>query len=147
MQICQECGASLHDASDCQTIFDSLLVLEFSNPAFGEVHMLTVACFMIQHGRYSDEGLIWIEKQLRAYLEAGISPLHIRRQAAREVSQTVRNWKISRQPGARELPKINWSMHIADVSAKYQDAATYCELVRQWARITLAEMKPLLPIF
>jgi hypothetical protein len=30
--------------------------------------MLTVACFMIQHGRYSDEALAWIAQKLCANL-------------------------------------------------------------------------------
>ena len=54
---CTECGAAL-DETTCQSIFDSFLVLEFSEAAYGAVHMLTVACFMIQYRRYSDEGLV-----------------------------------------------------------------------------------------
>jgi hypothetical protein len=69
---CSECGAVLQDESSCQEIFDSFLALEFEDPAYGEVHFLTVACFMIQHQRYSDEALAWIAQSLRAYLEEGV---------------------------------------------------------------------------
>ena len=140
---CPECGALLSGDTSCQAIFDTFLVLEYTDPAYGEVHFLTVACFMIQHGRYSAEGLAWIEQKLRLYLEEGVPIRRIRRQASRETSQARRTWKIARQPGEVPLPKIAWSMTIADVAAQYKDAATYCELVKQWARSTLQEMGPL----
>jgi hypothetical protein len=141
---CPECGAVLDQDSSCQTIFDALLVLEFTNPEYGEVHMLTVACFMIQHGRYSDEALAWIERTLRAYLEGDVPPEYIRRQAAQETHSGSRTWKVGRQAGAPPLPMIAWSMTIADVAAKYEDASSYRDLVKQWAGSTLKEMQPLL---
>jgi hypothetical protein len=141
---CPECGAVLDEDSSCQTIFDALLVLEFTNPEYDEVHMLTVACFMIQHGRYSDEALAWIERTLRAYLEGGAPPEYIHRQAAEETSPGRRTWKVNRQASAPPLPKIAWSMTIADVAVKYEDASSYRDLVKQWAGITLNEMQPLL---
>jgi len=140
---CPDCGALLEQGTDCQSIFDTFLVLEFSDPGYGEVHMLTVACFMIQHGRYSDEALVWIEQKLHAYLQEGLAPETIRRQASNQASQGARNWKVTRQPGAKSLPKIPWSMTIADIASQYQDATSYRDLVTQWARITLQEMKPL----
>lgn len=142
---CPECGAALDDEKDtCQSIFDSFLVLEFTDPAYGAVHMLTVACFMIQHGRYSDPALAWIEQQLRAYLEDDAPVEQIRRQAAKETRQGTRTWKVTRQPGEPPLAEIAWSMTIADVAQQYHDAESYCALVKDWARITLKEMKPLL---
>lgn len=140
---CPDCGALLEEGTDCQSIFDTFLVLEFSDPGYGEVHMLSVACFMIQHGRYSDEALVWIEQKLRAHLKEGLAPETIRRQASHQVSQSTRNWKVTRQPGTKPLPKITWSMTIADIASQYQDASSYRDLVTQWARTTLREMKPL----
>jgi hypothetical protein len=120
-------------------------VLEFTDPAFGAVHMLTVACFMIQHRCYSDEGLVWIAQKLRDTLERGVTPDEIRRQSGIETGHGTRTWKVNRQPGERVLPKIQWSMTIADVASNYQNAATYCELVKEWANKTAREMKPWLP--
>ena len=140
-KICPQCGAALQDDSSCQSIFDSFLALEFTDPAYGAVHMLTVACYMIQHGRYSDEALTWIEQQLHNYLEEGIPAEQIRRIAAGEVSQGIRSWKVNRQPDATPLPKAAWSMTIADVAANYTDAKSYQRLVDKWARATLQEMK------
>jgi len=105
--------------------------------------MLSVACFMIQHGRYSDEALVWIEQKLRAYLQEGVPPEMIRRQTSFQASQSVRNWKVTRQPGTKPLPKIKWSMTIADIASQYQDASSYRDLVTQWAHTTLREMSPL----
>ena len=139
---CPECGAILSENTSCQSIFESFLVLEFTDPAYGEVHFLTVACFMVQHGRYSDEALIWIEGKLRDYLEKGMPAEQIRRGAAKGADQLTRTWKVVRQPGASRLPQIAWSMTIADVAAHAQDAKSYCEWVEGWARITLREMKP-----
>lgn len=143
-KVCPECGAFLEENTTCQDIFDSLLALEYSDPSYGEVHFLTVACFMIQHGRYSDEGLRWIEQKLRAHLEDGVPVDVIRRRAAEEADQANRAWKVARSPGAAPLPKIAWSLTIADVAAHRQDAASYRDRVREWARTTLQEMKPLI---
>jgi len=143
---CSECGALLSEGRDCQAIFDSFLAREFTDPAYGEVHMLTVACFMIQHGRYSDEGLAWIERKLRAYLEQGVPAAEIRRQAASETGRDGRAWKVTRQPGTPPLPGIAWSMTIADVAPHESDPASYRRAVRQWAATTLREMQPWLKI-
>ena len=139
---CPECGARLSGNASCQAIFEDFLVLEFTDPGYGAVHMLTVACFTIQHGRYSDEALVWIEGKLREYLEEGSSTEQIRRQAGKEADQQARTWKVTRQPDAPRLPKIAWSMTIADVASRAQDAKSYCEQVELWARVTLHEMKP-----
>jgi len=143
-EICTLCGAWHAADLSCQAIFDSFLGLEFSDPGYGEVHFLTVACFMIQHGRYSDEALIWIEQKLRAYLEEGCSTEQIREQVGRDKRQRTHGWKIIRQPGAEPLPKIVWSMTIADVAPHAQEAGSYCKWVKKWAQVTLFEMKPLI---
>lgn len=139
---CPDCGAVLPEGETCQDIFGRFLVLEFQDVEYGAVHFLTVACFYIQHGRYSDAGLTWIEDKLRAYLIDGVSPGDIRRQANKDADQSVRRWKVNRQPEEAPLPKIPWSMTIADVDARYQDAVSYRQLVTDWARVTLDEMKP-----
>ncbi len=142
--ICPSCGAIYRNDLTCQSLFDEFLALEFSNPRYWEVHFLTVACFMIQHGEYSQPALVWIEKQLRDFLEAGVSTEQIRGQAAQETSPTERKWHVTRRPEDPPQPKIAWSMTIQDVSSDYRDAESYCRLVKQWARTTLLEMNPLL---
>ena len=82
---CSICGALWQNNLYCQEMFDEFLALEFSQPAYGRVHMLTVACFMIQHQRYSDQALIWMQKNLREVLENGASPSDIRFQMTSKV--------------------------------------------------------------
>lgn len=142
---CPACGAVHTGDATCQSLFDSLLVLEFSDPAYGAVHMFTVACFMIQHGRYSDAALTWIAEQLRAVLQDGRTPQQIRQAVNRQVDHSARTWKVNRSPQEPPLPHVAWSMTIADVTRQYTDAASYCRLVTLWAQRTLAEMSPLLP--
>jgi len=140
---CPECGAIYHDELTCEEVFNQFLALEFSDPRYGAVHFLTVACYMIQHGRYSDEGLVWIAQRLRDYLERGIPADQIARQAAKETGQGQRDWKVNRRPGDPPQKKVAWSMTIAEVVEQYQDAEAYCAAITQWARITLQEMQPL----
>ncbi len=141
---CPYCGAVVPDGRTCEDIFNQFLALEFSDPAYGAVHFLTVACYMIQHGRYSAEGLDWIEQRLRDNLERGIPAGQIRRQAARETGQDRRIWHATRRPGDPPQAKIRWSMTIADVAAQNQDAAVYRAAIRRWARTILEEMRPLI---
>ncbi len=143
-EICPECGGAPLDGKTCQEIFDAFLVLEFTDPGYGEVHFLTVACFMIQHGRYSDEGLAWIHGMMTRYFEEGLTHEQLRRLAAQNTGTRRRTWKVKRRPDAPEQARIDWSMRIGDVDARYLDAASYRELIRQWARVTLDEMAPLI---
>lgn len=139
--ICSLCGAATDIDLTCQDIFDEFLALEFSNPAYGKVHMLTVSCFMIQHQRYSDPALQWIQQTLRNVLENGVDPSEIRLQMTSDVDQGKRDWKIERQPAERELPPIKWSITIADVYQHKDNPIDYCIWVENWARATLNEMK------
>ena len=54
-KICPLCGAKWKNSLTCQEMFDEFLALEFSDAAYGKVHLLTVTCFMTQHQRYSDQ--------------------------------------------------------------------------------------------
>lgn len=140
---CPECGAQLEDGTTCQSIFDSFLALEFSDPAYGEVHFVTVACFMVQHGRYSDAALAWIQPKLRAYLEEGLPVSELRRQAAGETNNADRDWKVLRAAQDRPLPKVAWQVTITDVAAHAGEAQSYCAWVRRWGASVLQQMEAL----
>jgi uncharacterized protein DUF5946 len=140
---CPECGAALSHGSTCQTIFEECLSLEYTNPAYGQVHFLTVACFMIQHGRYSDEALTGIQPLLRAALSEPLSAQQLRERAKR-MSEATRSWKVTRQPDMPPLPNVAWSVTMADVAQSLQDPQKYCEQVQLWARVTLQQMPALL---
>lgn len=142
---CPLCGAKLNDSISCELIFNQFLSLEFANTAFGKVHFLTVACYMIQHQLYSDEGLIWIEEQLRAYFEEGITTDQIRNQNRLNLSQSQRKWKVVRDSLTPQTKIQNWSMTIVDVANQYDGPVSYCELISKWAKFTLEEMRSILP--
>ncbi len=139
--ICSLCGAVSDVDLTCQNKFDEFLALEFSNPAYGKVHMLTVSCFMIQHQRYSDPALLWMQKKLSDVLNNGVNPSEIRLQMTSDVDQVKRGWKIERQPGEPKLVSIDWSISIADVYLHKEDPNSYCAWVEKWARATLEERK------
>jgi hypothetical protein len=139
-EFCPVCNAVWDSNLTCQDRFDEFLALEFNDPAYGKVHMLTVSCFMIQHQRYSDPALIWMQEKLKDVLENGKNASEIRLQMTSDVGQGKRDWKIERQPGERELPKIEWSITIADVYPHKDDPVSYCAWVERWARATLKEM-------
>jgi hypothetical protein len=141
---CTECGAVLSEGSTCQTIFEECLDLEYTNPAYGQVHFFTVACFMIQHGRYSDEALTWIQSMLRAALDDQLTAQQLRQRAAQRMNDATRTWKVTRQADAPPLPKIAWSTTIADVTQSIGDPEQYCEHVKRWALATLQQMASLL---
>ena len=145
MYKCVECGATLSDETSCQTIFDSLLFLEYSRPDYGAVHLFTVGCYFIQHRFYSQEALIWIEHLLRDSVKVGLPSRYMLQQLGKATNTRDRTWKVLHQPDAPPQPKIAWSMTIADVASSYHDAASYCDLVRMWAHTTFYEMQPLLP--
>ena len=139
--VCPQCGAVLVRDRTCKSIFDEFLVLEFTDPGYGRVHFLTVACYMIQHEGYSDEAYVWIQSALRDYLENGHTLKMIRQSAA---SGPGRTKGIVRPADARPLPKVTWSMTIADAAARMHDADSYCSLIEKWAKTVLQEMGPLL---
>jgi Family of unknown function (DUF5946) len=142
---CPECGANLSDETNCQTIFDSFLVLEYTQPDYGAVHLFTVGCYFIQHGYYSREALIWIEHLLRDSVKVGLPSRYMLEQMGKATFGYDRTWKILLQPVDPPQQKISWSMTIADVASNYHDAGSYCDLVRMWAHTTFYEMRPLLP--
>ncbi|WP_126630376.1 DUF5946 family protein [Dictyobacter alpinus] len=138
---CAECGAVLPAGRTCQSIFDECLGLEMANPAYyGQVHMLTVACFMIQHGRYSDEARNWIATQIQDHLN-GVPVQYIRQRAAGGVKQANRSWQIMREAGAAPQPRVDWSITMVDIVPSLQDASLYCNQIERWARATVDEMK------
>jgi hypothetical protein len=137
---CPECGAALPAGQTCEDVFYALQALEAEDPAYYAVHLLSVATYMIQHGRYSDEALAWIQKTMRAFLDGGQTAEQIRRAAQRETQQANRTWHVLRPAGAPPLPKIAWTMTVSDVARRQHDAASYNALVREWARVTLRQL-------
>jgi len=143
MNHCPECGAKIIDRRDCENSFTQFLDLEFSNPDFGKVHFLTVSCYMIQHGKFSNEGLIWIEQKLQDFFIKNITPEMIRIQSAKDLGQKLRTWKITRSLVQTKQVDVAWSMTITDIIGKFTNAEEYCDQITQWAQATLSDMQPM----
>src|SRR5690606_10340024 len=66
-----ECGA---DRAACEAAWGDCLQREFTDPAYGAVHHLTVAAYHVQHGsRLSCEGWHVVREQLRRFVD-GVTP-------------------------------------------------------------------------
>jgi hypothetical protein len=135
---CPQCGAALPAGQSCEDVFYALQLLEVQDPAYYAVHLLSVATYFIQHDRYSDEALAWIQGTMREFL-AGKPAEQIRKAAWHDTQQANRTWKVLRPADAPPRPAMAWEMTIADV-ARQHDAASYCVLVTEWARATLRQM-------
>ena len=139
--VCPECGAEWSEEATCQSCFDSFLALEFTDPAYGNVHFLTVACFMIQHGRYSHEAIVGIAALLKASFEEKLTTSELRQRANLLTGGEDRAWNVLRRTDEPPPPRPVWSMTIIDVARQVQDATNYCDLVRQWASLTFQEVE------
>lgn len=137
---CPACGARWEDGQDCQSQFEALLALEFADPAYGQVHFFTVACYMIQHGRYSPQAQAWVQQKLRAVLQEGLKIDQLRTQAAAEHRPCARTAAVLRSADEPPAPRVKWRVTLADVAAQAGSAESYCAAVRRWAEATLEQM-------
>lgn len=46
---CPYCGAPLGEGENCDDLFGKLLSLEYGDPEYGAVHLLSVDCYVLQH--------------------------------------------------------------------------------------------------
>lgn len=140
MSQCPECGAA---DNLCQTRFDELMALEFSDPAyFGTVHNLTVATFMLQHSsKLTKEGWLYEREILREFLVENKSPEFIRKQNKNLVDSGKRKFKITSKDGKRIIEKSTWTKTILDV--RTENAEVYSEDIKAWAKSALEDVQGL----
>lgn len=135
---CAWCGAYYATADDtCDARFDLALAREFEDPAYGIVHHLTVAAFMLQHNRYSHAGWLWTRSLLAAFVRDGLDPAEARRQHGTELDSGQRDWSITRGPAFEQFDQIAWTRTIAGV--RFDNAADYCADIRAWAAAVVAD--------
>jgi hypothetical protein len=114
------------------------MALEFENPAaFGAVHHLSVACYMLQHNLYSC--LVWLEARhmLAQFVQGEITPADYRVQQRSKFDQSRRTWRVTRGEKLAAFATIVWSRTIAGV--RLTDAGQYVADVRLWAESVLAD--------
>jgi len=132
---CPECGAP---EGLCQSRFDEFLVLEFTDVAYGAVHHLTVAAYMVQHSsKLTREGWLHECELLREFLLANKPPAFIRKQNKDLVDSGKRTFKIKSKDGLPVINKTRWSKTILDI--RPENAEVYCADVTAWASSVLEE--------
>ena len=132
---CPECGAK--DVL-CQTRFDEFLALEFSDRAYGAVHHLTVATFMLQHSsKLSREGWLYERELLREFLVENKPPELMRSQNKNLIDSGKRKFKFVSKDGKPVINKTSWTKTILDVHT--ENAEVYCKDIETWARSVLKE--------
>lgn len=128
---CPECGAQ-----HCRARFDECLALEFSDPAYGAAHHLTVAAYMLQHSsQLTKEGWLYERALLREFLIERKSPALIRKEKRDVVDSGKRKFKIKSKTGLPVIARATWKKTICDV--RTENAAIYCADVELWARAAL----------
>lgn len=132
---CPECGAA---DNLCQTRFDEFLALEFTDLAYGAVHNLTVATFMIQHSsRMSKEGWMYEREMLREFVVEKKSPSLIRQQVRDSVDSGKRTFRFKSKDGIPVIHRSTWSKTILDVRVENSDI--YCKDINAWAKAVLED--------
>ena len=133
MSLCRECGAM-----GCESRFDEFLVLEFTDAAYGAVHHLTVAAYMLQHSsKMTREGWIHERELLREFLVENKPSAFIRKQKKDVVDSGKRTFKFKSKDGVPVINRSTWTKTILDV--RTEDAEVYCMDVTAWARSALEE--------
>ena len=132
---CPECGAP---DSACEPRFNECLALEFSDAAYGVVHHLTVAAYMLQHSsKLTREGWIYERNLLKEFLIENKPPAFIRQQNKDLVDSGKRTFKIKSTDGMPVINKTTWTKTILDI--RMDNAEGYCEDVTMWAKSVLEE--------
>lgn len=133
--ICPECGVP--DVA-CETRFKECLALEFSDAAYGAVHHLTVAAYMLQHSsKLTRDGWLYERNLLKEFLVENKPPAFIRKQNKALVESGKRTFKIKSTDGKAVISKTTWMKTILDV--RMEDAEDYRDDVTTWARSVLED--------
>lgn len=135
MNPCPECGTP---DNVCETRFYECLAKEFEDPAYGVVHHLTVAAYMLQHSsKLTYEGWLYERALLREFLVANKPPAFIRKQNKDLVDSGKRAFKFKSKDGKPVISKTAWTKTILDI--RMENAEVYCEDVTGWARSVLED--------
>lgn len=138
MAQCPECGAAWVEGASCEEIFHACLAMEFTDPAYGAVHNLTVPAYYLQHpSLLSHKGWQEMQATLAGFLIAGVSVGEMRRRAAERLDSGERDFSF-RKGEPKDLTGIVWSQTIADI--RLDDAKSYRAGIRGWAQAVLDDL-------
>jgi hypothetical protein len=135
MTACPECGAP---ERLCEAQFHRFLALEYADAAYGAVHHLTVAAYMLQHSsNLTAEGWLFERDLLRRFLEWDASPSDVRRSMAAVVDGRRRAFKIKSPDGRPLFDRPAW--HSTIMHVRHDEPGTYCSDIAAWARAALGD--------
>lgn len=135
MTACPGCGTA---ELQCEARFHRFLALEYSDSAYGAVHHLTVATYMLQHSsKLTAEGWLFERDLLKRFLEMGASPSEVRRKIASDVDSGRRAFKIKSDDARPLFDRPAWKRTIMDV--RHEGPQDYCSDITDWARATLVD--------
>ena len=141
-QTCPECGAIWQTEETCEDHYHQMLYWENEDPKRGIVHHLMVLGFHLQHpSLYSPDGLVYSLRLLSDFVERGVTPQQVRKQANSSVDSGQRKWKIRSKPGSQGSYKhpVRWSLTAQDVVHAGTDR--YIDSVQQWAHLILVDLR------
>lgn len=130
--VCPMCGASVPDGfTICRAVFEALCARDYSEPAFGAVHLISVDAYALQHSEeHGPRSNAFHLLRLCSLVERGGDPALGRRpsrQAGKEFEARYRDLPSLEPP--RERGRIT----VADVWGATEPAA-HAERVRAWGR-------------
>ena len=130
-QRCLMCGALVPDRLEsCSALFEEVLTREYSDLAFGAVHLLTVDAYALQHSEeHGPRSNAFHLMRLCRLLERGGNP-GIGQRPHRKVGKAFEA-QYHKLP-TLEAPQQRGRLTIAHVYGA-QDAQEHAELVREWA--------------
>jgi hypothetical protein len=128
----QMCGAQWPDGFEsCRAVFEEVCAREYSDPAFGAVHLLTVDAYCLQHSEeHGPRSNAFHLMRLCNLLEHGGDP---RIGAGPPRAQAKAFESHYRQFPFLESPERRGEFTIADVYGA-QEPGTHAQQVRQWAQ-------------
>lgn len=130
---CPACGATQRPGDTCRDRFNRSLARELGHGAYGRVHHLTVAAFMVQHPQeLSVRGWLATRRMLARFLREGTSPAAARALAG---AGADRRWRITGSPHLDLPADFTWTMIIPDVAAEPPDV--YTAAIIAWAQAVL----------
>jgi hypothetical protein len=127
---CACCGARLPGGDDgCRAAFGEVLAREYSDPAYGAVHLLTVDAHALQHSDWHSRRsnaahlvrLCWLIER------GGDAAIGVRGPLEHAAKSTLGDWPFL------EPPQAPGAMTVADLHAA-KDVAAHCAIAREWGR-------------
>jgi hypothetical protein len=140
---CVECGTPLPSGTECRSLFDALLALEWQVPGASgdETHFLSVTSYILQHPEgmgYRADALGTMRTLFQQIVESNAGLPDVRRRMREQFDGAAR---VLRTPHdtVPTWPGVAWSLTVRDVLDG--GAGPYRENVRRWARSVMASLR------